>query len=58
VQDFNVFTMSNPLENYVNWKFKLMTVLEAYNLWSIVKVMKSKPTATSIPDWDKLRNES
>jgi hypothetical protein len=24
-------------ENYVNWTFKLMIVVEAYNLWKIVK---------------------
>jgi hypothetical protein len=41
-------------ENYVNWKFKLMTVLEAYNLWTIVKGDEPKPTVVaSIPDWDK-----
>jgi hypothetical protein len=59
--------MSNPLadsylnesskldgENYVNWKFKLMIVLEAYNLWTIVKGDEPKPTvAASISDWDK-----
>ena len=22
--------------NYVNWKFKLLTILEGYNLWSVV----------------------
>jgi hypothetical protein len=41
-------------ENYVNWKFKLMTVLEAYNLWSIVSRDETKPTVVaSILDWDK-----
>ena len=30
-------------ENYVNWKFKLITVLEAYNLWTIVKGDEPKP---------------
>jgi len=24
-------------ENYVNWRFKVTTILEAYNLWTIVK---------------------
>jgi hypothetical protein len=59
--------MSNPLvdshlnestkldgENYVNWKFKLIMVLESYNLWTIVKGDEPKPTtASSILDWEK-----
>ena len=41
-------------ENYVNWKFTLITVLEAYNLFTIVKgdEPKATPPAAS-PDWDK-----
>ena len=31
-------------ENYVNWKFKLITVLEALSLWPIVKGDEQKPT--------------
>ena len=59
--------MSNPLvdsylnectkldgKNYVNWKFKLMTVMEDNNLWSIVSGDEVKPTVvSSIPYWDK-----
>lgn len=41
-------------ENYVNWKFKLMTILEGNNLWSIVSGDEPKPTvAGSIPDWER-----
>lgn len=41
-------------ENYVNWKFKLMTILEGNNLWSIVSGDEPKPTvASSIPDWER-----
>jgi hypothetical protein len=41
-------------DNYVNWKFKLTTFLEAYSLWTIVKGDEPKPTvASSIPDWDR-----
>ena len=59
--------MSNPLidsylkestkldgENYVNCKFKLMTILESYNLWSIVSGDEVKPIVVAyILDWDK-----
>ena len=31
-------------ENYVNWKFKLITLLEALILWLIVKGDEHKPT--------------
>ena len=41
-------------ENYVNWKFKKMTILEGNNLWSIVSGDEPKPTvASSIPDWER-----
>jgi hypothetical protein len=41
-------------ENYVNWKFKLTTILEAYSLWTIFKGDEPKPTSSaSIPDWDR-----
>lgn len=41
-------------ENYVNQKFKLMTILEGNNLWSIVSRDEPKPTvAGSIPDWER-----
>ena len=31
-------------ENYVNWKFKLITVLESLILWQIVKGDEQNPT--------------
>ena len=31
-------------ENYVNWKFKLLTVLEAYNMWLVVSGDEVKPS--------------
>ena len=41
-------------ENYVNWKFKIITVLEAYNLWLIVKGDETKPQPpTNTKDWKK-----
>ena len=41
-------------ENYVNWKFKLITVLEAYNLWTIVKGDETKPQPpNATQDWEK-----
>ena len=38
-------------ENYVNWKFKLIIMLEDLSLWSIVKGDEQKPTdPLSLPD--------
>ena len=40
-------------DNYVNWKFKLMTILEGYNLWSIVNGNEFNPTTIiEILDWE------
>ena len=40
-------------ENYINWKFKLITVLEALSLWSIVKGDEQRPTnPLSLSDWN------
>ena len=40
-------------ENYVNWKFKLIIVLEALSLWPIVKGDEQKPTyPLSLSDWN------
>ena len=38
---------SNKLdgENYVNWKFKLQTLMEGYNVWSIACGDEAKPVA-------------
>ena len=41
-------------ENYVNWKFKMMTMLESANAWSIVTVDDSRlATAALLLDWNK-----
>ena len=41
-------------ENYVNWKFKLMTVLESFNAWSIVCGDEPNPTSPAlVPEWNK-----
>ena len=38
-------------ENYVNWKFKMMTMLESANVWSIVTGDEPRPVnAASLPD--------
>ena len=41
-------------ENYVNWKFKIMTVLESANAWSIVTGDEPRPASVVLlPDWNK-----
>ena len=42
-------------DNYVNWKFKLISILEELNLWMIVKGDEHKPSyALSISEWNLL----
>ena len=46
-------------KNYVNWKFKLITVLEALDLWLIVKADEQKPTnPLSISDWESRETQA
>jgi len=41
-------------ENYVNWKFKLQTVLELFGGWTIVNGTELKPTDPALlADWNK-----
>ena len=48
---------SNKLDgsNYSNWKFKMQTVLEAHNAWTITNGDEPKPAAgtTSVLDWEQ-----
>ncbi len=50
--------------NYTNWKFKIQTLLEGSNAWSIDNDDEQKPTIsadgteTLIPDWDKRKNKT
>ena len=41
-------------ENYVNWKFKLQTGMEGYNIWSIVCEDESNPIGrtTIVTNWE------
>ena len=46
-------------ENYVNWKFKLITVLEALSLWPIVKGDEQKLTdLLSLSDWNSWETQA
>jgi hypothetical protein len=46
-------------ENYINWKFKMQTQMEGYNVWYITSSKEVKPdafvgaTTASIQDWEK-----
>lgn len=50
-------TESNKLDgsNFVNWKFKMQTLMEGYNVWTIVNGSEVKPTApqVAVQDWEK-----
>ena len=52
--------MSNPLaetylnegnkldgSNFINWKFKMQTLMEGYGIWTIMKGGEVKPTAVA-----------
>ena len=46
-------------EHYVNWKFKLMIVLESYNAWSIVAGDEPRPAVPAlIPEWNKIERKA
>ena len=40
-------------DNYLDWKFKILTMLEALNVWTIVKKDEAKPTGATLADWEK-----
>ena len=40
-------------ENYIDWKFKILTICEAWNVWSIVNGDELKPTGATGTDWEK-----
>ena len=53
-------TESNKLDgtNYVNWKFKMQTLMEGHNIWAIVNGKQDKPTSPTttlgvVQDWKK-----
>ena len=40
-------------ENYIDWKFKILTICEAWNVWSIVNGDELKPTGAARTKWEK-----
>jgi len=50
--------------NFVNWKFKMQTLLEGYGVWMIAKGDEAQPDAAAgaiaatIQDWDKQENKA
>ena len=50
--------------NFVNWKFKMLTLIEGYGVWTIAKEDEARTdasvgvTTTKIQDWYKWENES
>jgi len=40
-------------DNYIDWKFKILTIFEAWNVWAIVKGDEAKPTGAAATDWEK-----
>ena len=69
--------MSNPLaetylneankldgSNFINWKFKMQTLMEGYGVWTITNGDEAKPvtavggTPTQIQDQDKRENKA
>jgi hypothetical protein len=50
--------------NFINWKFKMQTLMEGYGVWNIAKGTELKPdaaagaTAAQIQDWEKRENKA
>ena len=40
-------------EKYIDWKFKILTICEAWNVWSIVNGDELKPTGAAGTEWEK-----
>jgi hypothetical protein len=34
-------------DNYIDWKFKILTIFEAWNVWAIVNGDETKPTGVA-----------
>lgn len=44
--------------NFMNWKFKIQTLIEGANAWTIMTSDEQKPTATTQKeDWEKRENK-
>jgi hypothetical protein len=50
--------------NFINWKFKMQTLMEGYGVWNIAKGTELKPnavvgaTTTQIQDWEEHENKT
>jgi hypothetical protein len=50
--------------NFINWKFKMQTLMEGYGVWTIARGDEVKhdafagTTTTQIQDWDKRKNKA
>jgi hypothetical protein len=50
--------------NFINWKFKMQTLMEGYGVWNIVNGTELKPDvaagaiAAQIQDWEKHENKA
>ena len=40
-------------DNYIDWKLKILTIFEAWNVWAIVNGYETKPTGVAGTDWEK-----
>ena len=45
-------------KNYIDWKFKILTICEAWNVWSVVSGDELKPTGAVDTDWEKRETKS
>ena len=40
-------------KNYIDWKFKILRICEAWNVWYVVSGDELKPTGAVSTDWEK-----
>ena len=45
-------------ENYIEWKFKILTICEAWHVWSVVNAEELKPTGSASLEWQKLETKA
>ena len=38
-------------ENYIEWKFKILTIFEAWNVWTVVNGDETKPIGVTCTKW-------
>ena len=41
------------VDNYIDWKYKILTIFEAWNVWSVVNGDETKLIGVAGTEWEK-----